>query len=61
MDTPYYIKVVRSLNGLDHPDINIQRYIVARSGHDDLCECDERWKAQKIIDALNDAHHKEGR
>lgn len=61
IDTPYYIKIVRNLGGYDHPDISIGRYVVARSGHDDMCECDERWKAQRVVDALNEVHNKEGR
>jgi hypothetical protein len=58
MDTPYYMKTERKLS--DHPDLGITQYIVARSGHEDLCSCDERWKAQKIIDALN-SFEREGR
>ena len=52
MDSPYYIKTERRVGG-EHVDNDVTKYIVTRSGFDDLCECDTYEKARQVVDAMN--------
>lgn len=55
MDSPYYIKTERHIGG-QHPDADVTKYTVTRSGYDDLCECDTYEKARQVVCAMNNAY-----